>query len=110
MLAATIKPLALIFTLATGIGVLVHDTHIDKASVVAMSAPAAIVTTYGLAHVADFKGNDPHTHTETATENLKRMVTAQPRLHTRFADEKKYLTPKKTILNTGDDDQLFEVV
>lgn len=107
MFATTIKPLALAFTIATGLGVLIHDTHLDKASKVALSAPI-VIASYGLAHSVDLKGTE-HTHTETMAENLKRMVAGQPRIHTRFADEKKYVTPKKSINNTRDDDQLFDV-
>lgn len=107
MLRIIIKPLALVFTLATTLGVLMHDTRVDKASAIALAAPA-VVATYGVAaSTADFRGNE-HTHSERATENLKRMVVAQPRLHTRSTEDKKYLTPKKTIYNTGDDDQLFQ--
>lgn len=107
MLQIAIKPLAFIFTIATSVGVLVHDTHIDKASVIALSAPA-IIASYGLAHGVELKANE-HTHSETVSENLKRMVAGQPRLHTRFGEDKGYVTPKKSVFNTSNDDQIFEV-
>lgn len=106
MLASTIKPLVLLLTLVTGIGVLVHDTHVDKASTIALTAPV-VVAGYGLAHSVEFKTNDPHTHVERASESLRRIVTAQPRLHTRFTDEKKYISPKKLPFQTSKDEELF---
>lgn len=109
MLKLTVKPLIILFTIATSIGVLVHDTHIDKASTVALTLPV-IAVGYGIANAVDFKTNDPHTHTETVTENLKRLVTAQPRLQTRFTDEKSYLSNKKLPISTTKNNELFLAV
>jgi hypothetical protein len=93
MLPFTINLAPLVLSLFTGVGVLFHDTHLDRALI---TAP---VSGYVASNEASLRGDD-HVHTETVTENLGHLNSAQPRLQTRFTDEKKYLTPRKASLNT----------
>ena len=81
-------PLPLIIALATGFGVLIHDTQIDKATATAIALPA-LLATYGASDIS-FKLNDPHTHTERVS-----VAGSHPRVQPRSGDDKKYISLKK---------------
>lgn len=106
MYALSIKPIVVLFTLLTGFSVLLHDTHVDKASVAAITVPTAMVS-YGIANTVEIKTNDPHIHTEKVTGNLRHLLTSQPKLQSRFTDEKKYLNPKKASLHSTAGDDMY---
>lgn len=102
-----LNPTALLITALTGVSVLVHDTKIDKATVTALTAPAIVAVGYAAATNASYEvkiSSESHVHVEKATENLRRMVAAEPRLQTRNTDDKKYLDTKKASLNNNGDD------
>ena len=98
MLPFTINFTPLLLTIVTGLGILTHDSRVDRAFI--SSAPVSGYVT----NSENILRNDDHTHTETVVENLRNLSTNQPRLQTRFTDEKKYLTPRKVFLNTTFDD------
>ena len=91
----SIKLAPLFLTLLTGFGILLHDTRLSKAF--------EAVPTQGFVNQISLRGED-HLHTETVVEHVQRSTDGQPRLQTRFTDEKKYLTPRKVFLNTTFDD------
>ncbi len=91
MLPFTINVAPLILSLFTSFGILFHDTHMGQAFM--------NTTVSGYVSEPMLRG-EQHTHTETMAENLGRISSTQPRLQTRFTDEKKYISPKKVFLNT----------
>lgn len=113
MFASFINPTALIISAVTGVGVLVHDTKLDKATVTALSAPAIVAAGYGVAHAAAYEvriTSDAHVHVETVSENLRRMAAEQPRHQTRTTEDKKYLGTKKASLNNTSDENTLVFV
>lgn len=91
MLQTFTKPLAILLTLLTVSGVLMHDTQIDKAVTVAVALPA-VLASYG---VADFAAKSAdHTHTKRVS-----ITSQQPRMQPRNSDDKKYVTQKRMSAN-----------
>lgn len=86
-------PLPVIIALATGFGVLIHDTQIDKATATAIAVPA-VLATYGAADIA-LKLSDPHTHAERVS-----VAASNPRVQPRSGDDKKYISLKKFGANS----------
>jgi len=82
------SPLSLIIAFTTGVGVLVHDTQIDKAASLAIALPA-IVATYSAVDKA-LKTSDAHTHVERVT-----IGGSNHRIQPRVGDDKKYIVLKK---------------
>jgi hypothetical protein len=66
MFANILNPLAIIISLSTASGVLVHDTKIDRAAAVAFSAPATMATYEAPSKAISFS-SDAHTHVERAS-------------------------------------------
>lgn len=101
--ALNITPL--LFTIFTGFGVVVHDTQIDHAAVTAItSVGAVVVAAHSTLNVLpDLRPTDQHTHAESVkvTQTLRTLNGLEPRLQTRFNEEKKYIGPKKLIFNTS---------
>lgn len=101
MFATIIKPLPLIFTLATTLGVLVHDTQIDRAASVAIALPVALVSYAAIDSAV--KSNDPHLHVERAAigNHLSTLRATLPRLQPRD-DDRRYVQSKKLYFDSGD--------
>ena len=87
-----IKLSPLFLTLLTSFGILLHDTRLSKAF--------EAVPSSGYVNTQVAIRGDDHVHTENITNFVQRESNSQPRLNTRFTDEKKYLTPRKVFLNT----------
>lgn len=91
--------LSLSLVLATTAGVLMHDTQIDKATVVAFAAPAALAA-FALADIAS-KSNE-HTHVEkvSSSSNLgySRFVPKVPPRE----ENRRYIQEKKLAIIDGD--------
>lgn len=97
MTPLTIKLSPFLLTLATGFGVLFHDTSFDRATL------RAVAPTDSSAYIASptaFR-NEDHTHTETVGEAIKTATDGQPRIENRVADQKRYLNPRKVIVHTS---------
>lgn len=97
--------LTLVF--ATVLGILAHDTQVDKATIVALAAPAAFA---GYAMADMVKSND-HTHVEkvsvAAHMNAARVYV--PKIQPRD-DDRKYIQTKKQGFNSGEGATLWPSV
>ncbi|HMH69988.1 MAG TPA: hypothetical protein VK502_01175, partial [Candidatus Saccharimonadales bacterium] len=75
-------------------GVLLHDTHVDKATAVGFSTPAV------MAYDANTKmaslGNDLHPHHERSSleQSVRNFNTQNPRIQPRVFEDKKHLMQK----------------
>lgn len=77
----------------TAFGILVHDTKLDEAVVLALPVATA---TFGLAHAFD-SGDSAHTHVERAS--LSHAFSGIPRVQARD-DHRRYYVPKQFGRNT----------
>ena len=95
MFSKIIKPVVITISLATAIGILVHDTRIDKATAAAVALPA-IIATYHLSSVMGMLGSDPHTHSErgSLSQAIHDLKTQNPRLQPRSSEDKKHMLQK----------------
>lgn len=84
--------LAALLSILTLIGVLTHDTKIDKATVTALALPAA-VGSYSLGVALS---SEPHTHIErvSVAKTVRALTTHVPRVQPRN-DHKKHLFQKR---------------
>ena len=102
----TILPFILALTVV--LGVLVHDTQLDQATSIALTAPA-VLATYAIADAA-MKSND-HTHVEkfTAARHLGAFRINVPRIQPR--DDNRHITQsKKLFFGGGADTSLWPSV
>ena len=96
MFQIIISPLAVILSLSTSAGVVIHETKVDKVASLALAAPEAAakkVATQGAALL----DNMPHTHADgislgSASRELK---TQSPSLTPRRDKDEKYRLQKK---------------
>jgi hypothetical protein len=98
MFPLLLNPLPILLTLTTSLGVVFHDTQIDRASTTALAVPATFAT-YGTADSA-IKLNDPHVHTErfNVADNMQVMRSSdQPRTQVRGEQDKKYISVKRYV-------------
>lgn len=100
--------LPFILALTVGLGVLLHDTQIDQATSVALTAPA-ILATYAIADSA-MKSND-HTHVEkfAASRHLGAFRINVPRIQPRD-DNRHIAQSKKLYFGGGADTSLWPSV
>lgn len=92
MLYRLLNPLAVIISLSTLTGVLLHDMHLDKAAMTAMSLPPVLASYDTGAKLASL-GNDPHTHVERSSlaQAISALSDTQPRVQPRAGEDKKHL-------------------
>lgn len=96
MLSTILNPLAILVSLSTATGVLIHDTHIDQAaSAMTMPALMANVDTTKSPHL---NGAD-HTHVEraSATQTLIHLNGHMPKIQPRNGEDKKHLMQKRVM-------------
>jgi len=95
MFSNLINPLAILVSLSTASGVLVHDTHIDTAAVTALSLPAIMASYDNTAKVAGF-GGEAHTHVERSSfsQTVHAFNSHTPGLQPRAHEDKKHLMQK----------------
>ena len=103
-----INPLALIFTLATTFGVLVHDTQLDRAALAAV-IPVSFASFAAIDSV--IKSADSHVHVERSTgpNSLATLRMSVPRVQPRD-DDRRYIQTKKVFLGTGGTSYLWPSV
>jgi hypothetical protein len=90
MIQTFINPLLIVFTLSTTLGVLVHDTHLDRAATIAITVPFALATYAAV----DIKSDGGHTHVERMSgPKLNALRAAVPRIQPRD-DNRNYLLNK----------------
>lgn len=94
MFNSILNPIAILISLTTASGILVHDTKIDKVASVALSAPAVIATYDAPSKLASF-GGEAHTHVERASfsQTVNTLNAHTPSLQPR-TDDKKHLMQK----------------
>jgi len=95
-----LNPLPLIFTIATTFGVLVHDTQIDRAALVA-AVPVSFAT-FAAVDVLT-KSGESHVHVERThgPNTLASLRIAVPRVQPRD-DDRRYIQTKKLYLGASD--------
>jgi len=86
------------FTILAGFGVMVHDSHIDKAALSALKPPSAVMG--ASAHSAELRTSE-HIHTESASERLSRVANTDPKTPARNGEDKKYIGIKKLMINSA---------
>jgi hypothetical protein len=97
MLSTLFNSAIILLSLSTATGVLLHDTHIDKAAAVGLSTPAI------MAYDANTKmaslGNDLHPHHERSAmeQSIRNFTTQNPRVQPRVLEDKKHLMQKYTM-------------
>jgi hypothetical protein len=99
-----IKPVPVIITtFLTLMGLLMHDMHIDKATVVAVSLPAVVASSGALE-----KSINPsyHTHVERVSVGSAFRST-MPNMHPPRDDDRRYIQNKKLLFMGGGDTQSF---
>lgn len=103
-----IKPSAIVLTIVTATGILLHDMHIDKATTVAVSLPVtAVMTTVGAASAYEkYISQNFHTHVERVTLSHYAgafQSSTLPNIHPPRDDNYKYIQNKKLLLTGGSD-------
>ncbi len=107
-MSSIIKPLALLFTLATTVGVLVHDTQLDRATLAAV-VPVAFASFVAVDQV--IKSSESHVHVErvhgpnTMASLRLSVARIQPR-----DDERRYIQSKRLYFGTTDSGYLWPSV
>ncbi len=88
-----INLVALTFGLGTAGSLLIHDTNLDKATLVALN------TNQGGENIAEVRpGSSPHTHSERASlhQAVRDLNASHPRVQPRNQNDKKYIQSKPT--------------
>ena len=102
MLNLVIKPLPIVISLMTAAGLLMHDTHLDKATYVAVSVPSAIVAVGALE-----KAMTPHYHTHvdrvSGPNRSNSYRSSLPNSKPPRDDDRRYIQNKKLLYAGGGD-------
>jgi hypothetical protein len=108
MLRTIFNPLLIGLTLFTTVGVLVHDTQLDRATTVAVALPAAVA---GFALDTVLKSGDAHTHVErvSAPKQFSLLRATLPRVQPRDND-RVYIQHKKAYFAGGETTSLWPSV
>ncbi len=91
MFSNLINPLAILISLSTTSGILVHDTHVDQAAAaIAMPAMLASYDTTGKL------GAESHTHVERSSlsQTINALHSRTPGVQPRANEDKKHLMQK----------------
>ena len=96
--ALLLTPLSMILSFTTAVGVFVHDTRIDKATLTVMAVPAVVVAYQAGASM--HLGGDLHTHSERSSlsQSVNDIKGQNPRVQPRSNSDKKYVTQKNSGL------------
>jgi hypothetical protein len=96
MFQIIISPLALMVTLSTSAGVVIHETKVDKVASLAIAAPAEATQKIAEKGLTLLEGI-PHTHSEgTSLSSASREFRSQsPSLSPRRENDEKYRLQKK---------------
>ena len=103
-----IKPLALTFTLATTLGVLVHDTQLDRTAL-AVAIPISFASIAAMDQA--MKSGESHVHVERVhgPNTLASLRMSVPRVQPRD-DDRRYIQSKKLYFGTTDSGYLWPSV
>ena len=93
MLPIISNPAPIVFIVTATFGVLVHDTQIDRATTVALTAPAAFAS---FAAVDVLTKSSEHVHVERASmpKHMAALRATLPRIQPRD-DDRRYVQSKK---------------
>jgi hypothetical protein len=91
MFTSIFNSIAILLSLSTATGILVHDTKIDKATIV-LATPLTIATSDTSGRTIDIQ-TDLHTHVErtSVADSLSAFQADNPRLQPRIFEDKKHL-------------------
>lgn len=98
LFSTLLNSLAIVLSLSTATGVLVHDLKIDKAAMTVLAAP--LLTTAVEASTKTMAVQpELHTHVErtTLSQALLNAQTNSPSLQPRANEDKKYSLPKNVV-------------
>jgi len=93
-----IKPIPVIISLVTMLGIVMHDMHIDKAATVAVSLPVLMATTGALEKVIS-----PNYHTHVERASIPRFNSTLPNAQPPRDDDRRYIQNKKLMFMGGGD-------
>jgi hypothetical protein len=101
---AIINTISIIVSMSTMMGVLLHDTHTDKAALTAISGPSVYMSSDANTKML---GGDPHTHTErhSFSQSISELKTENPRLQPRYIDDRKHILQKKLTKHSHNSEQ-----
>lgn len=102
MLHTILNPFILLLAFTTSVGVIVHDTQIDRATMFALTVPATIIGYAGLDTA--IRSGDAHVHVERVSgpRHLSVLRSTLPRLQPRD-DDQRYIQNKKMNFDGGTD-------
>lgn len=87
----TVQRIAITLAIVTTLGILVHDTKLDKALGIVIAVPAALASISG---VVPKLAGEGHNHVERVSLDSIRSMSGMPRIQPRD-DHKKYVLSKK---------------
>jgi hypothetical protein len=95
MFSNFINPLAILISLSTTSGLLVHDTHIDSAAITALALPTVLASNDITTKLAGF-GGEGHTHVERSSfsQTINALNSHIPGMQPRANEDKKHLMQK----------------
>lgn len=98
------NPLTLSIIFATSLGILAHDTQVDKATIIAMAVPVSLTV---FAAADSFKSNE-HVHVEKVSvmNQGSTFRVSVPKIQPRD-DDHRYVQSKKESLLGGDTTSLW---
>lgn len=93
MYTTLLNTFALLTSLTTATGVLLHDTRVDKATSVAVALPVAAMGAEAGAKLIHSNPNDFHTHVErtSVAHAVSILHSAAPGIAPRIGEDKKHL-------------------
>jgi len=91
---AFFNPISIIVSLSVLVGVVIHDTQIDKLTTAVIGVPAVIATYEGFNKAVE--KSEPHTHTErvSLSQVVRNMNAQNNRTQSRLFEDKKYMSFK----------------
>lgn len=93
MLSILIKPLPLMFTLATTAGIFLHDTRVDRAAALAFALPTSVVGYIALDALTSKRGD--HVHTDITTGTQRHLKSGTPSMQPRSENEREFIQQKR---------------
>lgn len=95
MFLRLLQPAVAFISLSTAVGVLVHDTRIDKVTITATSAPFSLHQ-HEATKAMDFSGDlhAPHSGHHMVSQVMSDLNASSPSIHPRSTDDKKHMMQK----------------
>lgn len=98
MFQILLSPFAVILSLSTGTGVLIHETKVDKVTALSM-IPTSTIQQSASHSKANLLSSTPHTHVESAflESASSQLRSKNPNQNPRRNEDKKYLLQKRVV-------------